>query len=78
VSSAKAAAASRRNGARGGRPSRAVALVRRVQALRARLAGRCDDIDPHDLDLILIRLCSGIHDDRRFFIRARPDGGGDF
>ena len=69
------AAAAKRNGARGGRPSKAVALVRRVQAMRAKLGDRCRNIDPHDLDLILIRLCSRPQDGRRFFIYPRAGGG---
>lgn len=67
--------AARRNGAKGGRPSRVQGLLRRMRAMHAKVAGRLPDMDPHDLDLIIERLCRRFGDGRRFFIRPRKDGG---
>lgn len=73
-SSAKRAAA-RRNGSRGGRPRKVVALLRRMDAMRDKLRGRLPEVDPSDLDLIIERLCRLPGDRGRFFIRPRKDGG---
>lgn len=73
--SAAKQAAARRNGARGGRPGRLQALLRRMRAMHAKVEGRLPDMDPHDLDLIIERLCRRFGDGRRFFIRPRIGGG---
>ncbi|HEX4455293.1 MAG TPA: hypothetical protein VH143_30745 [Kofleriaceae bacterium] len=73
--SAAKRAASRRNGALGGRPTKAQTLRGDMQAARAKLADRNLDIDPGDLDLILERLCRTPNSGRRFFIRPRQGGG---
>ena len=68
-------AAARANGARGGRPTRAEALVRRIHTLHQRVVAAGLDIDPGDLGLILERLCRAPGSGRRFFIRPRKGGG---
>ena len=71
--SAAKQAASRKNGARGGRPSAARALLKRIVAAQADL--QLPDIDPGDLGLILERLCRAPNSGRRFFIRPIKGGG---
>lgn len=68
-------AAARKNGARGGRPTKAEALVRRMRAMHEKIGIACSHIDPHDLDLIIERMCRDPGSDRRFFIYPRSDGG---
>jgi hypothetical protein len=68
-------AAARKNGARGGRPSRVEALLGRMRAMHERLAKQRLDIDPDDLDLIVEHMCREPNSDRRFFIHPRRDGG---
>jgi len=67
-------AAARKNGARGGRPTKTVALLRRMSAMHALIGPRCRHIDPDDLDLIIEALCRAPGSDRPFFIYPRPDG----
>ena len=68
-------AASRQNGARGGRPKRAEALLRDMRALYEKLAPKCPEIDPGDLSLIVERMCRRPGSGRRFFIHPLPGGG---
>jgi hypothetical protein len=68
-------AAARRNGARGGRPNKAQALVRRMQVVHAKIKDQCRSIDPHDLWLIIERMCRQPGSGRRFFIRPLEGGG---
>lgn len=70
-------AAARANGARGGRPSAAEALIRRMREMHAKIraAGGCPDIDPDDLDLIIERLCRDANSSRVFFIFPQKNGG---
>jgi len=68
-------AAARANGARGGRPKNAEVLVQRMHAIHAELAKHHLDIDPHDLDLIIERMCRQPGSGRRFFIRPLRGGG---
>jgi hypothetical protein len=67
--------AARKNGRLGGRPSKMAALLERMRSMRAGLADRVLDVDPHDLDLIIERLCRLPGDGRRFFIYASNGGG---
>jgi hypothetical protein len=67
--------AARRNGARGGRPSNALALMARMRAMHAKIGERCKHIDPGDLDLIIERMCRAPNSGRQFFIFPRPGGG---
>ena len=68
--------ASKKNGARGGRPSRAQALLKRIQEMRAKIINSplIVGIDPEDLDLIVERLCREPDDRRRFFLRPSSEG----
>ena len=66
-------AAARRNGSRGGRPSRAESLLRRMREMRAKIGDI--DVDPGDLGMIIERLCRAPNSGRRFFIRPRIGGG---
>lgn len=70
--------AARQNGARGGRPSTPLALLRRMRAMHARIIADCQTIDPDDLWLIIERLCRGPRSNRHFFIYPRQDGGYEF
>jgi hypothetical protein len=67
--------AAQRNGARGGRPTKAQALLRRMRAVYATLQDQELNIDPGDLGLIIERLCRTPNSGRRFFIRPRKGGG---
>lgn len=73
-SSAKRAAA-RRNGRGGGRPNKAQDLLRRMRAVHERIKDQCQNIDPHDLWLIIERMCRRPGSGRRFFIRPLEGGG---
>ena len=66
--------AAKANGAKGGRPSKVALLLRRMREMHARLAGKVPEIDPHDLDLIVERLCRA-PGDREFFIVPLAGGG---
>lgn len=68
-------AAARRNGAHGGRPTRAEALLRDMRALYEKLAAKCPEIDPGDLTLIVERMCRRPGSSRRFFIHPLAGGG---
>ena len=71
-SSAKRAA-SRRNGARGGRPREVDRLAGKIRAVCARLAPQLPQIDPGDLRLIV--LCLLLPPARRaVFLMRRKDG----
>jgi len=68
-------AAARRNGARGGRPSNAQVLLRRMRAMYTKIGDQCRDVDPGDLGLIIERLCRAPNSGRQFFIFPRKSGG---
>jgi hypothetical protein len=66
-------AAARRNGVRGGRPSRAELFARRVRETCARLAPEYPQIDPSDLyRIVRLRLLPPVK--RCVFIFRRSDG----
>ena len=67
--------ASRRNGVLGGRPTRAKALLCAMRRLYEHLHGKCPEIDPGDLSLIVERMCRRPGSGRRFFIRPLEGGG---
>jgi hypothetical protein len=66
-------AAARGNGKLGGRPSKAVTLVRDMRAMYRHV--RHTGIDPHDLWLIVERLCRGPDSNRCFFLLPHAGGG---
>ena len=68
-------ASSRRNGALGGRPKKAELLLREMRALYEKLRGKCPNVDPEDLILIVERMCRRPGSGRRFFIRPLEGGG---
>jgi hypothetical protein len=68
-------AAARRNGALGGRPKRAEVLLRDMRAMYEKIRGKCLNIDPGDLNLIIERMCRRPGSGRRFFIRPLEGGG---
>jgi hypothetical protein len=68
-------AAARQNGARGGRPSKVQALLRRMRVMYAKIGDQCRHIDPGDLGLIIERLCRAQNSGRQFFIFPRKGGG---
>jgi len=69
------AATARRNGALGGRPTKAALFARAVLAEQARLAPLLPDADPHDLNLVLINLMRPLAE-RPMFVLPRGAGFG--
>lgn len=67
--------AARKNGARGGRPTKVQALLRRMAAMYAKIGDQCRHVDPGDLGLIIERLCRAPNSGRQFFIFPRKTGG---